>query len=172
MVALAGLIFGVPTLIAAVAVGIIDQRGTNPDVIPYVVAVTTTLAIMTFFAILRSAKVRRCRRFQNREVLTDDQWYDRYYGQTEFPKQTILSILSAFAAELGRRVRPTQLRPDDRIEYFALTFWGVPTDDSFETVECELATVFGDEFQVDPSWSTLGDVIVTTCQQPPDSSVD
>lgn len=162
---LVGLVFGIPTLIAAVAGGIMGLLGANSDAIPCVLGVTTALGMIALFAILRSAKAQRRRRFQGRVALTEDEWFDRYYGQTEFPHPAVMSILSAFAAEAGGNVRPTQLRPDDRLEDFALTFWGVLTDDSFETAEIHLATALGDEFEPDPSWTTLGDVIVGLCQQ-------
>jgi hypothetical protein len=135
LAALAGLVMGVPTLIAAVAGGVMGRLGTSPDVMPYVLGVTTALAGATLCAILRSAKVRRRRRFQGREALTDVEWYDRYHGLTNLPSPVVVSVLSAFAAEAGGNVCPTQFRPDDRLEDFALTFWGVPTDDPSETLE-------------------------------------
>jgi hypothetical protein len=165
MAVLAGLIFGIPTLIAAVAGDIMGHLGTNSDAIPYVLAVTTAIAMITLFAILQTAKVRRRRRFQARDVLTEDEWFDHYYGETEFPQPVVLSVLSAFAAEVGGNIRPTQLRPDDRLEDFALTFWGIVTDDSFETAECHLAIALGSDFEPDASWTTLGDLIVGACRQ-------
>lgn len=165
LAALAGLVVGIPTLIAAVVGVIMGRLETSTDVIPSVLVVTTTLVMMTLFAILRSAKIRRRRRFQMRELLTEDEWYDRFYSSTWFPRPVVMSILSAFAAEVGGNVSPTQLRPDDRLEDFVLTFWGVPTDDSFETVECELATLLGHDFVREHSWRTLDDVIVGVCQQ-------
>jgi hypothetical protein len=171
MATLAASVFG-PILTGLLGTAVLNQFGNNHAGVPYAVAemryvliMGTVLGMLALFTIVRCAIIRRRHRWQAREVLTEDEWYGRFYGTSPFSREVVRSVLSAFAAELGGKVHPTQLRPDDRLEDFAVLLWGVPITASLETAECELAIALGGEFKPDPSWMSLKDVIIGACQQ-------
>jgi hypothetical protein len=117
---------------------------------------TTALAFYPLWA----AKLKRRRLFLAREVTTLEEWYAEHYANTGIDSDVVRTVLESFAREAGRKVHCTQLLPTDRLDTeFALTYFGVPTQDPFETAEIELADRCGGRVLSDPDWQTIDDVI-------------
>jgi hypothetical protein len=160
MAALAALVFFVPALISAAVV--FAWRPVRIDTTFTMCALFALVAIVltsTFVVVFRGARVRRRRRFRGRIVEPFDDWYRRHYADSGFYVHSVQTILEAFATEVGGGIAPTQFQPDDRLEDFALTFWGVPTDDSFEYVDAVFEEAFAGTIPSADNWHTLDDVI-------------
>lgn len=59
------------------------------------------------------AHVERRERFEHREALPFDVWFEQYYGGTDVSQELAKELLELLADDIG--VAPTKIRPSDKI---------------------------------------------------------
>jgi hypothetical protein len=119
-------------------------------------------AVVAWFQLTVGAERKRRNRFAERDVLSFDAWFDRYYGDADsFPPAQVRALLEMFAEEIG--VKRTQLRPGDRLHTDLSLGSRFALDESWLEWSAELqelsADFGGPELELEPEWETLDDLI-------------
>src|SRR5215203_7545375 len=125
-------------------------------------AVAFILVYMRVNAINRKAQLKRRSRLIARGVESEGDWFDNYWRDNGYSRESSVAIAKVFAARLSCDY--TNLRPTDRfdveLEFEGVHFLGLDEDDEMEMIESDLDDLLNSKAaEAFGPLLTLGDVI-------------
>jgi len=154
-------------LLFCLAAGWLMARGILPaDFTPYGLMLAAAGMLGVVYLILYAAKRQLRKRFLARPLLTFGKWYDEHYKEKDASPEVAERILTLVAKGIGGGVRPTQVLPTDRLDRdFTFRLCGTDIDDGtmlshpLARLGDWLEEQTGEEYEPDPDWRTIDDVI-------------